>query len=145
MSHVWLQQPVIVLWSRVNFINKDINVCCVSTPVCLPQGKSSSECSRSRHKNRVYSDTNGAMLSTGDRVSNRLHTHVINTGRCKNEIWVVTFFPSCTVERFRQFRILNECSAVRLCPLYNCYTVVICVVVAPYGVVAVEISDYNLG
>ena len=58
----------IFLWSRVNLINKDINVCCVSTPVCLPQVKSSSECSRSRHKHRVYIDTNGAMLNAGDMV-----------------------------------------------------------------------------
>ena len=52
----------------MNFINKDINVCYVSTSVCPPQVKSSSECSRSRHKHRVYSDTNGAMLSAGDMV-----------------------------------------------------------------------------
>ena len=57
-----------VLWSRVNFLNKDINVCCVSTPVCLPQVKSYFECSMSRHKHIVYSDTKGAMLSAGDRV-----------------------------------------------------------------------------
>ena len=66
-------------------------------------------------------------------------------GRCNDGIWVVSFLPSCTVEIFRQFRIVDECLAVRLCPLYNCYTVVICIVVAPYGVVAVEITDYNLG
>ena len=58
-------KPLVVLWCRVNFLNKDINLCCVSTPVCLPHVKSSSEYSRSRHTHRVYSDTDGAMLSTG--------------------------------------------------------------------------------
>ena len=62
------KKPLVVLWSKVNFINKDINVCWVSTPVCLPRVKSSSECSRSCHKHRIYSDIDGAMLSTGDRV-----------------------------------------------------------------------------
>ena len=41
-------KPLVVLWSRVNFINKNISVCFVSTPVFRPQVKSSSECSRSR-------------------------------------------------------------------------------------------------
>ena len=58
----------IVLWSRVNFINKDINVCCVSTQVFLRRVKSSFDCSGSRHKNRVYSDTYGVMLRAGERV-----------------------------------------------------------------------------
>ena len=93
-------KPLVVLWSRVNFLNKNNTVCCVSTPVFLPQAKSSSECSRSRHKHNVYSDTDGVKLSTGDRGQNRLHTHVINAGRCKDGVWVTTFLPFCTVERF---------------------------------------------
>ena len=56
-------KPLVVLWSTVNFIKKYINVCCISTPICFPQVKSSSECSRSRRKHPVYSDSNGSMLS----------------------------------------------------------------------------------
>ena len=59
-------KSLVVPWNMVNFLNKDINVCCVSIPVCLPQVKSSYEWSRSRHKHRVYSDTDMPMLSTGD-------------------------------------------------------------------------------
>ena len=62
--------------------------------------KSFFKCSRSRHKHRVYSNTDGTMLSTGNTAYNRFHKHVINAGRCKDEVWVVTFLPSCTVERF---------------------------------------------
>ena len=69
MSHVWLRQTSrIVLCSWVNFLNKDINVCCVSTPVFLPRVKLPSECSMSQHKHMVYSHRNGAMLSAGDMV-----------------------------------------------------------------------------
>ena len=42
-----IEKPLVVLWSRVNFINKDINVYCVSTPVCLPQVQLSFEYSTS--------------------------------------------------------------------------------------------------
>ena len=58
----------VVLWNRLNFLNKDINVFWVSTAVCLPQVKLSSGGSRSRHNNRLYSDSKGAMWSAGDRV-----------------------------------------------------------------------------
>ena len=47
------------------FLNTDVNVYSVSTPGFLPHVKSSSECSRSRDKHMVYSDIEGAMLSTG--------------------------------------------------------------------------------
>ena len=51
----------------------------------------------------VYSDTDGEMLGTGGYSLNRLHTHITYAGRCKYEVWLVTFLP-----------------------LYNCYTVVNC-------------------
>ena len=59
---------LVVLWNMVNILNKDINVYGVTTSVIIPHVKSSSECSRSRHKRMVYSDTDGAIMSTGDRV-----------------------------------------------------------------------------
>ena len=55
---------LVVILSRVNVLNNYVNVCCVSTAVFLSRVKSFSECSRSRHKHMVYSDTHGAMLST---------------------------------------------------------------------------------
>ena len=70
-------KPLVVLRSRVNFINKHINVCCVPTPVCLPQVKSSSECSRSRHKHRFYCDTNRTMFSAGIRFRTEF-THMLS-------------------------------------------------------------------
>ena len=50
-------KPLVVPYIRVNFPNKHINVCCVSTSVFFPHIKSSSECSRSRHTHMIYSDT----------------------------------------------------------------------------------------
>ena len=88
---------LIVLWNRVNFLNKDINVCCVSSIVCLPQVKSSSECSKSGHKHRIYSDTDGAMLSSVCGIESMIDfLHMF----AMPEVWVVALLPICTVEIF---------------------------------------------
>ena len=54
-------------------------------------------------------NTDRAMLGVRDRVHDLLLTHVRDDSRCKDEILVVAFLPSCTVERFRQFSTMDEC------------------------------------
>ena len=53
--------------------------------------------------------TDREVLGVRDRVQDLLLTHVCDIFRCKDEIWVVAFLPSCTVEGFWQFSIMDEC------------------------------------
>ena len=59
-----------------------------------------------------------------------------------DEIWVLAFLPSCIVEGFRQFRIMDECEVAWICPLFSRFSIVIGCVITLWGTVAIEISDY---
>ena len=57
--------------------------------------------------------TDRAVLGVRDMVHDWLLTHLHDASRCKDEIWVVAFFSSCTVEGFRQFSIMDECELLK--------------------------------
>ena len=46
----------------------------------------------------LHANTDGVVLCVWDRVYDRLLTHVCDALRCEDEVWVVVFLPSRTVE-----------------------------------------------
>ena len=86
----------------------------------------------------------GKVLCVWDRVHDRPLRHVCDALRCEDEVWVVAFLPSRTVEWLRQFSIMNECKIARICPLFYRFSFVTCVCVALRSTVAVEISNHNM-
>ena len=53
------------------------------------------------YHDRVGTNIDGAVLGVLDMAHECLLTHDRDAYRCKDEIWVVAFLPSCTVELFR--------------------------------------------
>ena len=65
------------------------------------------------------------VLCAGDWTQNRLLTHIRNVWRYKDEVRVVSLLPYCTVDWFRQFRVVDEWQSVWICPLFDRFSVAI--------------------
>ena len=80
------------------------------------------------------SHTDRAVLCAGNWIQNRLLTHIRYVWRYKYEIQVVSLLPYCTVELFRQFRVVDECQSVRICTLLDRFSVTLRCGVSPQRV-----------
>ena len=131
-SHTYiLYKTVVVGWDGFNVFNAVVEFCWVAIPIRLPKVEASTERCWLRNYYWLHANTDGAGLCVWDRVHDRLLTHVCDALRCEDEVWVVAFLPSRTVEWLRQFSIMNECKIARICPLFYRFSFVICVCVAP--------------
>ena len=142
-THI-LYKPVVFGWDGYNVFNVVIEFCWVAIPIPRSKVKASPERCWLRNYYWLHANTDGAVLCVWDRVHDRLLTHVCDAIRCKDEVWVVAFLPSRTVEWLRQFSIMDEWKIAQIFPLFYHFSFVICACVAPRSTMAVEISNHNM-
>ena len=111
-----IYKTVVVGWDGLNVFNAVIEFYWVAIPIRLSKVEASPERCWLRNYYWLHANTDRTVLCAWDRVHDRLLTHVCNAIRCEDEVWVVAFLPSRTVEWLRQFGIMDECK------IANCST-----------------------
>ena len=142
-THI-LYKTVVVGWNGFNVFNAVIEFCWVAILIRLSKVEASPKRCWLRNYYWLNDNIDGAVLSVWDRVHDWLLTHVCDAIRCEDEVWVVSFLPSRTVEWFWQYSIMDECKIARICPLFYRFSFVICACVSPRSTMAVEISNHNM-
>ena len=95
-THI-LYKTVVVGWDGFNVFNVVIEFCLVAITIRLKFEASPERCWL-RNYYWLHANTYGSVLCVWDRVHDLLLTHVCDAIRCEDEVWVVVFLPSRTVE-----------------------------------------------
>ena len=80
---------------------------------------------------RSNGDGNWPVLGMGDRVQDFLLSSGCDVTAYTDEVWVVSSFPSGTVEGFGEFGVVDQSQVFGLKPGFNFISILIVVLIAP--------------